>query len=828
MNLDPDISTEDARRLLSQSVGADEFGPNGWTRRRFLQAVGAGVVTGATLSTVGADLLGTDVPEAWAGAPIGARDGILINVVMYGGNDGLNTVVPYTNGLYYTQRGSLAIQPNQVLPLDGTYGLHPNLPYLKSLWDAGYVAVIHGVGYPNPDLSHFTSMAIWMSAKYSNGAPTTGWLGRWHDGQPANVADFRSTTIGSSVPLHLLGANRRAVGIPEGGGLFGTLSDDAGTRAAQVRMFNGMRAMATPAGRGQWHDLYTATMRTGLDIAAEVSPVFNPSPTGGDFAQKMTIAARLANANIGFRVIDVGIDGFDTHDGQAGDHNALMTQFDEGLAAFYATLSPTLRSNVTILTSSEFGRTPYSNDSGGTDHGTSSVMFAIGRNVRGGFHGAAPTLAVPNRWSRLGHTVDFRSVYGSILDSWMGGGGSTILEGSFSNLNLFSAGPGDPPPNPKDPPIIVQPTAPAELTSIAPVRVFDTRDGTGGRTGALGAGETWNFSFAGRFGVPANADVVVLNLTAVGATSPTYVTAYPAGQQRPTTSNLNPVPGLVLPNMVTVRLSGGAISLYNNSGSVHLVADLVGYYTPGDDSGLKALVPARLLDTRDGTGGRSTPLGAGQTFDLQVRGRSGVGNSTTAVALNVTVTGPTAPSYITVWPTGSTRPVASSVNMTAGQTVPNMVITRLGTNGRVSLFNYAGSSHVIVDVLGAFEPGGDGQYVAVTPSRMLDTRDGTGAPRARLGQTPLNVGLTGRNGVPEDGVSAVLLNVTAVAPTVSTYVTVYPGGSTRPTASNLNVVAGQVIPNMVLARLGSGGQVNFYNNSGLIDIVADVVGYFTD
>ncbi len=826
--LDPDISTEDARRLLSQPLGDDERGPNGWTRRRFLQAVGAGVVGGAALASVGADLIGSDVPEAWAGAPIGANDGILINVVMYGGNDGLNTVVPYSNGLYYTQRGSLAIQPNQVLPLDANFGLHPNLPYLKSLWDIGYVGIVHGVGYPNPDLSHFTSMAIWMAAKYGAGAPTNGWLGRWHDGQPSNVADFRSTTIGSSVPLHLIGSTRRAVGIPEYGGLFGTLSTDNGTRAAQLRMFNGMRAMAAPAGRGQWHDMFTSTLRTELDIAAEVSPVFDPSPTGGQFAQKMTIAARLANANIGFRVIDVGIDGFDTHDSQGGDHGSLMSQFDEGLAAFFATLSPTLRSKVTILTSSEFGRTAYSNDSGGTDHGTSNVLFAIGRNVKGGFYGVPPTLAVPNRWTRLGYTMDFRNVFGSVLDGWMGGGGSTILGGAFENLGLFSAGPGDPPPNPKDPPIIVQPSAPSELTSLQPVRIFDTRDGTGGRLGALGPGETWTFPLAGKFGIDADAEIVVLNVTAVGATSPTYVTVFPAGQARPSTSNLNPVPGLVVPNMVTARMSGGAISLYNYSGSVHLLADLVGFYSPGDSSGLRALVPARLLDTRDGTGGRSTSLGAGQSFDLQVTGRGGVPNNSTAVALNVTVTEPTAPSYITVWPTGSPRPTASSVNMATGQTVPNMVISKVGANGRVSLFNYAGSSHVVVDVLGAFQPGGAGQYVAVTPARALDTRDGTGAARARVGQTPLNVSLTGRLGVPENGVSAVLLNVTAVAPTASTFVTVYPGGSTRPTASNLNVVAGQVIPNMVLARLGAGGEVLFYNHSGTVDLVADVVGYFTD
>jgi hypothetical protein len=173
-------------------------------------------------------------------------------------------------------------------------------------------------------------------------------------------------------------------------------------------------------------------------------------------------------------------------------------------------------------------------------------------------------------------------------------------------------------------------------------------------------------------------------------------------------------------------------------------------------------------------------------------------------------------------------PYASSVNMAPGQTVPNMVLARVGANGNVSIFNNAGSTDIIVDVLGCFDGDASGRYVALTPRRVLDTRDGTGAPLAKVGQTALEVTLRGKGGVPSSGVSGVMLNVTAVAPTGNTFVTVYPGGSECPTASNLNVSAGQVIPNMVLARLGRDGTVMIYNNGGLIDIVADIVGYFTD
>jgi hypothetical protein len=231
-----------------------------------------------------------------------------------------------------------------------------------------------------------------------------------------------------------------------------------------------------------------------------------------------------------------------------------------------------------------------------------------------------------------------------------------------------------------------------------------------------------------------------------------------------------------------------------------------------------------LLDTREGIG----KLGGGQTLDLQVAGRGGVSDNPEAVALNVTVTGPTAGSFLTVWPSGEPRPFASSVNMVPGQTVPNMVLARVGTNGMVSIYNNTGSTDVVVDVLGCFDTDASGRYVALSPRRVLDTRDGFGAPLAPVGQTPLELTLLGQVGIPSNGVSGVMLNVTAVAPTANTFITVYPGGSARPMASNLNVSGGQVIPNMVLARLGPEGTVMMFNNGGTVDLVADVVGYFTD
>lgn len=813
----------------------DVVGPHGWTRRKFLQAVGAGVFGGAALNAFGPgrfglDRLGFDLHDAFAATPIGPHDGIVVNIVLYGGNDGLNTVVPYTNSTYYGIRGpangNVAIPADQVLALDDSFGLHPNLTYTKSLWDAGQLAIVHGVGYPNPDLSHFTSMAIWMNGSFSAGSSGTGWVGRWLDGQSPATADLMAATIGSSVPLHLIGAVRRAVAVPEdGSGMFGTDSDPS-----DLRMFDGLRAFsAATGGRGAWHDMYANVLKTHLDLAKDVSPVYSPTPTGDDFVRKMTVAARLINANLGFRVLDLGLDGFDTHDNQPANHPDLLTRLDLGLATFFSTLDPAYYSRVTVMTMSEFGRTPYSNDSAGTDHGTANVLFVIGPTVRGGHYGQPPSFAnIADQWDRLDMTTDFRHVLGTMLDGWMGGGAASILGGAYQNLQFFRTGPGDPPPSGGIPPVVGLPSIETVFVSMNPQRLFDTRSGDGGRLGPLGAGEAWPFTIRSRFGVPTEAVAVAINLTAVDATVPTYVTAWPGGQQRPPTSNLNPVPGMAVPNLAIIKLgAGGDVNFFNNSGSVHLLADVVGYFRGGTDDGLEPLAPARLLDTRDGTGGRLGALGQGEWIDLVVAGRGGVSAQPQAVALNVTVTNPTAGSFLTVWPSGQPRPLASSVNMVPGQTVPNMVLTAVGANGMVSIFNNAGSADVVIDVLGCFDGDASGRYVALSPLRVLDTREGLGAPLARVGQSPLEVTLLGRGGVPSSGVSGVMLNVTAVAPSLSTYITVYPGGSTRPLASNLNVSAGQVIPNMVLARVGPDGTVVMYNNGGDVDLVADVVGYFT-
>ena len=250
--------------------------------------------------------------------------------------------------------------------------------------------------------------------------------------------------------------------------------------------------------------------------------------------------------------------------------------------------------------------------------------------------------------------------------------------------------------------------------------------------------------------------------------------------------------------------------------------------SPGVElAGMISLEPTRLLDTRTGLGvAQPGKISTGSTISLRVLGRGGVPTSgVDSVVLNVTVTEPTASSYVTVWPTGKPRPNTSSLNMTPGETNPNLVITRVGTNGSVDLFNAFGKTHVIADVVAW--SGTNGHLRSLDPERVLDTRTAVGVP----GTSPvgpasaIDVQVSGRGGVPDQGVGAVVLNVTVTEPTAPSYVTVWPTGKPRPTASSLNMLPGETNPNLVISRVGDDGLVSLYNAFGTAHLIADVVGW---
>jgi len=245
-----------------------------------------------------------------------------------------------------------------------------------------------------------------------------------------------------------------------------------------------------------------------------------------------------------------------------------------------------------------------------------------------------------------------------------------------------------------------------------------------------------------------------------------------------------------------------------------------------------SLTPARILDTRDGTGGIAGPVGSAAGVDVQITGRGGVpASGVSAVAMNVTVTAPTASGFLTIFPSGSARPLAANLNFDPGKTVPNLVVAKLGTDGRVALFNSAGNTHVIFDVAGWYSDaagGDDGRLQALSPARILDTRDGTGSG-VRLGPGgSLDLQVSGRGGVPSSGAKAAVLNVAATGTTASSFVTVFPTGEARPFTSTLNFDGGDTVSNRVMAKLGTAGRVTIYNNAGSTDVVVDVGSWYTD
>jgi hypothetical protein len=242
------------------------------------------------------------------------------------------------------------------------------------------------------------------------------------------------------------------------------------------------------------------------------------------------------------------------------------------------------------------------------------------------------------------------------------------------------------------------------FTAVTPVRALDTRNGTGAALARVAQGGQVSLQITGSNGVPNDATGVVLNVTAVSPNVAGYVTVYPNGVSRPEASNLNFVPGDTVPNLVIVGIgSAGKVNLFNANGTVDLIADIVGYYSPDNTAKqFFPITPVRALDTRIGTGGFNNAVGQGQSIDLVVRGANGIPNSATAVVMNTTAVTPTGGSFLTVWPTGVSRPLASNLNYVPGDIVPNLVQVGIGGNGKVSLFNNAGAVNLVADLTGYF------------------------------------------------------------------------------------------------------------------------------
>ncbi|MFJ8664279.1 FlgD immunoglobulin-like domain containing protein [Streptomyces sp. NPDC093600] len=364
---------------------------------------------------------------------------------------------------------------------------------------------------------------------------------------------------------------------------------------------------------------------------------------------------------------------------------------------------------------------------------------------------------------------------------------------------------------------------------VPPTRVMDTRSGLGVSKAKVGPGATVTLQVAGSGGVPATGvSAVVLNVTAVGASNPTFVSAHPAGEARTSASNLNVVPGRAVSNLVVVPVSGGRVSFYNRAGTVDLLADVAGYYTDNAQGArFKPLVPVRAMDTRSGVGVRKGKVGPAGTVTLQVTGRNGVPSSeVSAVVMNVTATNVTAPTFVSVYPDDTARTSASNLNLVANETRPNLVVVPV-VNGKVRFYNHNGSVDLLADVSGYYTTSGTGAlFQAVTPARVMDSRIELGLYNPLQGPRQADLGIAGEVGVPAAGVSAVVMNVTVTNVSSPTFVSVFPAGTARTSASTLNAGAGQTVPNLTMVPLGVHGAVTLYNHNGMVHLVGDVSGYF--
>lgn len=392
-------------------------------------------------------------------------------------------------------------------------------------------------------------------------------------------------------------------------------------------------------------------------------------------------------------------------------------------------------------------------------------------------------------------------------------------------------------------PVPIEPTvgnpvsvaAPPEITGafhpVTQVRIVDSRPASkvGQFTTPWGRSTTREIIVAGVASVPADATSVAINVTGVGASVATYLTVWPTGELRPTTSNVNLTPGDVRPNLVMAKIGANRrISVYNCCGTTDVVIDLLGWYGSSGSYFTEAS-PTRIWDTRPApyTVGQPGKIGQGQTKDLKVTGVGGIPDDATAVVMNVTAVAPTLMTYLTVFPTGQVRPSTSSLNVPPGDIRPNLVVVEAGTDGMASFYNHLGKVDVVVDIVGWFGPTG-AQFTGMSPRRLWDTRPDpyTVGQIGRLFEgTFKSIKVTGVQGVPSDA-KAVVVNITGVTPDSSTFLTAWPAGETRPNTSNVNLTRGSVIPNLAVVKVGSGGKISVYNDLGTIDVVVDVIGWY--
>ncbi len=395
------------------------------------------------------------------------KDGtILVVLQMAGGNDGLNTVIPYADDAYHVARPRLRLA-NQVLKIDNHIGLNPKLAGLKSLYDEGHLAIVQGVGYPNPNRSHFRSTEIWQTASDADRTLNDGWLGRYFDNCCSGADPTVGVAIGEETPQAFAAKNPTGVTFsrPEqfrfrpsepGNGrmsaeeMFFRQLNEAGadeeTGEAVTNAGGSIGAIPGPATAGK-NDLSTLDFlqRTALDAQLSSDKILAiarkykssvPYPQG-PLAASLNIIARMIAGELPTRVYYASLGGFDTHAGQINTHERLMGEFNEAVTAFVADLKQQGNfTRVLLMTFSEFGRRVQENANNGTDHGAAAPMFILGGLLKAGLFGKHPSLTDLDRGD-LKFNTDFRSVYGTVLDRWLKAPSQIVLGRKFPGLGII-------------------------------------------------------------------------------------------------------------------------------------------------------------------------------------------------------------------------------------------------------------------------------------------------------------------------------------------------------------------------------------------------------
>lgn len=405
------------------------------TRREFLRTAGRGIGLLAFAQYAPSFLTASTL----AGAPAPEKDrSVLVLVQLAGGNDGLNTLIPFEDAHYYRLRPTLGIAKDRVLRVSDTAGLHPACAPLHSLFHDGKLSIIQNVGYPNPNRSHFRSTEIWETASPSDEFLATGWVGRYLDnacaGQPA-TPDPLALHISDSLPQSFVGAQEHATfGLAPGMRNFRENEENRRLLSALAH---------EPADHPGANDTFLRhTLMDALVNEQRVSAILTKdrpevSYPSNNFATSLASVAALVAAGLPTRVYFVSLTGFDTHSNQANQHANLLATLSEGLAAFQKDLEARkLDGQVLTMTFSEFGRRPNENESRGTDHGTAAPLFVMSSKTKGGLHGTAPSLDLAaNQDMRF--STDFRAVYATALDRWLGSPSEKILGTPFAPLGFI-------------------------------------------------------------------------------------------------------------------------------------------------------------------------------------------------------------------------------------------------------------------------------------------------------------------------------------------------------------------------------------------------------